>query len=366
MRSILLAALPTILALPILACGSNTPSGNGAGGGGGGGSGGASGGSTTAGGNGGGAVACKGTQVTADAANNYTFASTLSFPPIKVQPKANLTFDWSAATADLIGHTIDPKADINTVLIFEWNLSLDQVQSKLNRDDLASTDLTAQPPLSLTTNGKDTTAKLLDFGLNGSRIGADGGLVTVEQVMLYFDPDIYDPANHTFTLMAATGSTLGQGTRMIQSFILDKSSTETKVTMTKDSTKLDYTASLHDLTPTGIPGGTAGVTLDWRKMTTNALGNEFDTTAITRAILAHYSQSADELEKKFLDLELIASDLYQGKIESGTKVDFSKLTTSSGKSFSGIDGTGTWIVALQCGSCRNPAPWYLTILKPCS
>ncbi len=22
--------------------------------------------------------------------------------------------------------------------------------------------------------------------------------------------------------------------------------------------------------------------------------------------------------------------------------------------------------ALQCGGCRNPAPWYLSILKPCS
>ena len=37
-----------------------------------------------------------------------------------------------------------------------------------------------------------------------------------------------------------------------------------------------------------------------------------------------------------------------------------------GKAFTGISTSGTWIVALRCGSCRNPAPWYLTVLKPCS
>jgi len=24
------------------------------------------------------------------------------------------------------------------------------------------------------------------------------------------------------------------------------------------------------------------------------------------------------------------------------------------------------VVGLICGNCRNPAPWYLTILKPCT
>ena len=26
---------------------------------------------------------------------------------------------------------------------------------------------------------------------------------------------------------------------------------------------------------------------------------------------------------------------------------------------------GTWLLGLTCGNCRNPAPWYMTILKPC-
>ncbi len=347
MRSRIVPALLSSLALAApAACGSNGGSG---------GSGGAS-----------GAIECNGSSITASETNNYSFQSTLSFPPTKIQPKSNLTFDWGGVTADLIRHPIDPKKDLNSILVFEWNLTLESLQTKLNADALDSIDMTAKPPLSYATNGSDTTAKLLDFGLNGSKIGADGGLISVDQVMLYFDPSKYDPASHVFTLMATSGNVLGQGTRMIQSFLLDPSSTNTTVTMTKDSTKLDYTANIHDLTPTGISPGKTAIVLDWGKMKKNALGNDFDTTAITRAIVAHYTQALTEVEKKFLDLELIATDLYQDTIDAGTKVDFSSLKASSGKSFPGIDGTGTWIVALQCGACRNPAPWYLTVLKPCN
>lgn len=333
-----------------------------------GGSAGGSGGTSGGGSGGGGAVACMGTSITANEANDYSFSSTLTLPPIKVQPKTNLTFDWGGVTVDMVGHTVDPKKDLNTILIFEWNLTLDQLQEKANKDynGLQSTDMTATPPLSLTTNGTDTSAKLLDFGINGCQIGAACGLLSVDQAMDYFDPSKFDPATHIFTMMAATGKVLGKGTEMIQSFQLDSSSSNTTVTMTNDSTKLTYKANLHALAPTGIPAGKAGITLDWGMMTTNALGDPFDTTAITRAIVAHYTQSPTELEGRFLDLELIATDLFDKTDLAGTKVDFSTLANKSGNAFSGIDGNGTWLAVLQCGGCRNPAPWYLTVLKPCN
>jgi hypothetical protein len=176
---------------------------------------------------------------------------------------------------------------------------------------------------------------------------------------------MYPPANHIYTVMAATGMQLGQGTRMIQSYELDPASTNTVVKLTNDSTQLTYTANLHNLTPIGVTAKSAAITLDWGKMMTNALGNTFIATNITNAMVGHYTQTPAELEAKFLDLELIAADLYRAEIGSGTVLDFSLLKNKSGKAFAGIDADGTWVVALQCGQCRNPAPWYLTILKPC-
>ena len=145
------------------------------------------------------------------------------------------------------------------------------------------------------------------------------------------------------------------------------------VALTSSSTKIDYTAHLDNLTPTQIPSGKAAITLDWGGLTTNALGRDFDPTSITNLFVGHYTQSPSELQGSlFLMLDLIATDLYKGcvgdspcKIPSGTSVDFSQLQTDGGKSFPGIDSSGTWIAALQCGGCKNPAPLYLTILKPC-
>ncbi len=87
-------------------------------------------------------------------------------------------------------------------------------------------------------------------------------------------------------------------------------------------------------------------------------------TNITSAIVGHYTQTPAELESQFLDLRTIAQDLYTAQIQSGTSLDFTTLMDSAGNPFPGVDSTGTWLVALICGNCRNPAPWYLTILEP--
>jgi hypothetical protein len=312
----------------------------------------------------GGSVACTGTNLTASAANNYSFSSTLTFPPIAVAPKTELTFDWAGVTKDFLGHSVT-QSDIDTISILMWNMTLSALQTGLNADTLLQNDLTVVP-LTIKTDGTTpnvsvgaTSAKLYDFTLNG-------GAVTATTIAYYFDADTFPPSNHTYTMMAATGTTPGQGVQMIQSFQLDKNSTNDKVTMTSASTTLTYNANLHNLKPTGIPAGQAAITLDWSGMTTTALGGIFDPTSITYALVGHYTETPTQLESKFLDIQLIATEMYSATISIGTSVDFSTLTTSSGKAFSGIDTTGTWLVALQCGACRNPAPWYLTILKPCS
>ena len=321
--------------------------------------------SACSGSSGGGAVTCSGATLTAKPANNYAFSSTLTFEPISVQPKTELTFDWGSVTSSFLGHPVNPKTDLKMISILMWDLTLADLQSKLNADTLLQKDLVVVP-LTYPTDGSNTTAKLFSFTLNG-------GAVDSATIMSYFDDTTYpysDPAathpHNIYTVMASKETTPGQGVQMIQSFKLDPASTNTTVKMTNSSTALQYTANLHNLTPTGIPAAQAAITLDWGSMTTNALGQPFDPTQITRALVGHYTQSPTEIEKQFLDIETIATDLYLADISIGTMVDFSTMKTIGGKTFPGIDATGTWVVALQCGACRNPAPWYLTVLKPCS
>ncbi|MBN2577117.1 MAG: hypothetical protein JXP73_21320 [Deltaproteobacteria bacterium] len=309
----------------------------------------------------------EGTNLMASASHNYAFQSAMTLPVIKVKPRAELTLDWGSVTTDIIGHNLDTKNDLNMVMVIPFSLSPTELAEKLNADTLEANDIVISPPLTLRTDGNNTTAKLFSFDLNGTA-------VTPEQITEYFDPDFYPPENHTYALAVASGTEVGQGIRKIQAFQLDPGSSNTDVKATNDSVKLTWSANLRDLTPTGLPAGEAAVTLDWGDMTTNAMNRDFDPTQITRAFIGRYDEGSGQLEKSMIDyvelsasgVQLVAPELYMKDIEIGTSVDLSTMKTKSGdKAFAGINESGTWLVALTCGVCRNPAPWYLSILKVC-
>jgi hypothetical protein len=313
------------------------------------------------GGSGGSSGSCSMSSFNATEANDYKFTSVLSLVPTPIKPKTDLMFEWGSITHDFTQHRLDAKVDVDQILMMLWRLNLTDLQKKLNDDDLRGTDLVGGVPFSYTTDGASTNANLLSF-----KVGS-GEPVGPEIILERLDPAMYPPANYTYTIMASTGTELGQGVRMIQAFKLDPTSSNTAVKIDDKSTGLEYTADLHSLQPAMITAGQAAIKLNWgTTIQKNALGIAFDPTSITEAMVGHYTQTPTELQTKFLDLESIATELYRTQIASGTSVDFSTMKTMDGKSFTGITSAGTWIVALRCGSCRNPAPWYLTVLKPCS
>ncbi len=317
-------------------------------------------------------------QLSASAANNYSFASTLTFVPTPVAPNVNLTFDWSALTHDFLGHPLDVTTDVNMVSVMLWRLNQADLEVKLNNDELAQADMVNlamfYPDDLLLAHPEEggTRAELLRPSTD-----ADGNPINVsdltlfrnplaeDEFMPFFDDATHPPEGHTFTLIASTGTVAGEGTRMIQAFKLDPSSTTTEIVMNDQSTELTYTADLQSLTPTQVPVGVAGLTIDWSDIELNAMGHTFSPTKIAEVQVARFEESPAELEGKFLDLELIATDMYRAEVPAGTSFEMSALVNDAGQAFAGIDGTGTWIVALICGACRNPAPWYISTLTPC-
>jgi hypothetical protein len=307
-------------------------------------------------------VKCMGNALVAHEENNYHFSSQLTLPPISIKARpADLTIDWSGLSKDFLGHAVDVHKDINMVELLVVSLSLDTLQIKLGQEGtLPTAVLTVVPPPALLTDGKATTAPLTTFKINNSYP------VTTNEIADYMDPTLYPPDVNTYAAIAANGTMLGKGTRMIQSFKVDPASSNTTITITNDSSKLSYTADLHSLKPTGVAAGQAAITLDWAQMKTNALDQPFVTTDITDALIAHYTQDTAYLEQHFLDLEIIPTSIYRGTIPQGTVVDFSSLKTTAGTAFSGIDASGTWLVALECGGCGIPSPWYLAVLQVCT
>ena len=312
-------------------------------------------------------MACGGATLVASEANNYSFSSTIRLPPVTVKSMSDLKFDWGGVSKDFLGHSLDAATDLNTILLLLWALPLDELQTKLNADTLLNPDLQVSPPPTWPAPGASTdgttSAQLYSFTINGTEIDRP----TFD---MYFDPTLYSASTHTFMLAAATGRTLGQGFRMLQTFHLDAGASATTVALKDDSTQMTCRVSLRNLTISGVPGGTANLMLDWSDMVAraapNGLGGTFKEGYITSAIVGHFAETPDQLEKKFLDLDLIATNYYRADIASGSILDFSTLKDSSGASFPGVDDTGTWMVGLICGNCRNPAPWYMTILEPCT
>lgn len=328
----LLVAVSALTPLLVIACGSSTPAPS---------------------------VTCTNGNIVANEANDYAFSSTIMLPSVTVKSMSNLMVDWGGVTKDFLGHPVDPVADLNTIFLLLVDLPAATFQEQLNADSFSQSDIVASPPPSINPNGVTSANLYGDFMVGGRPVTAD-------LANPFLDATKYTPANSTFAMVAQSGTNIGSDIKMIQAFHVDDSSTNTAITFTNTSTKLTYDANLHSLHPTGVPAGTAALMLDWTQMTgkKNALGADFITTNITSAIVGHYTQTAAQLETQFLDLETLTTELYRAEIPSGTMLDFTTLMDSAGHSFPGVDATGTWLVALVCGGCRNPAPWYLTILEP--
>jgi hypothetical protein len=313
-------------------------------------------------------LACGGATIVASETNNYQFSSTITLPPVTVKSMTNLKFEWGAVTHDFLGHSLDAKSDLNMASVMIFQLPLAEVQTKLNADTLKQMDLLTSvpaswPPPGMTTGGA-TTANLYDFQINGT-------VITPDMFNAYFDPATNPPSAFSYMFAASTGTELGKGYRMLQSFNIDPGASATTVALKDDSTKLTCDVSLRNLTMVGVTAGTPALMLDFTDMVAmskkNALGGTFVDGYITSAVLGHYTQTPAELEEKFLDLDMIPTAYYTAEVPGGTTVDLTTMKdVKTNAAFTGIDGTGTWLVGLICGNCRNPAPWYMTILKPCT
>jgi hypothetical protein len=309
------------------------------------------------------AVACNGTELKAAEVHNYTVTSSITLPPIKVGQRKNLTFDWSAITTDLMNHTIDPKKDVKLVVLLAWDIPLTNsadetksLQYKFIHDTIDGPDMVAVP-MQYPPNGQ-TSANLYDFTISGNR-------VQPAQIDTYFDlSNQHPPENYCYTVMISSSTVVGSGAIRLQSIVLDANSDNSEVKVSNDSAQLAFKADLTKLTPMGIPAGTADITLDWSNIKTNAIGDVFMTNSITTVMVGHYKETPAELSDKFLSLDRIATELYRADIDSGTTLKFSDLKDSDGNKFTGITEDGTWIVGLQCGTCHNPSPLFVTILKP--
>lgn len=292
--------------------------------------------------------------LSASAVNNYRFSRTLSFPVVTVAPDSDLTFEWNALEHDIRGRELDPEGDVDTLMLTQWRLTPEDFTAKANADLLVQNDLVAV--VVIYTEQARTRANLLEM--------TSFGMPLEPEILLgYFAAEDFPPNQYTYTAAAVTGTNLGTGIRMIQAFQLDPDSSNTFVELTDDSTGFEYTVDIQGACPIVVPTGATDLDLDWSTIETTASGIEFVPSSVTEVIVARYAMSVAELETNFLVLDTVADRTYRNTAPVGNRVEFESLVGDDGSSFPGVDSDATWVIALVCGRCSSPAPWYLSVLE---
>ena len=297
-----------------------------------------------------------------DPANNYAFDSTVTFDVQSVAPNTPLTFDWSGLSIDLMKQPINPAGgDVAAVLVSLMGLSVQAFQDKLNANEALNNDSKGTLAFYPTT---ETRAHIYEFASPGDLMPR-----LPEEIDPYLDPGAFPPEENTFAVLIQDDREPARGVRMVQAFRLDPNSLSTDVTLSNTSSDLVYQTDLAAVVPVQVPAGTANITADWGGMNdvaNNALGDLWVKRSIEEVMIGRYDLTPAQLTEQFLGLENIAAELYRGPVPAGSTIHLSTLVEeTSGAPFTGVNASGTWILALNCLKCTNPAPWFLTILQPC-
>lgn len=278
--------------------------------------------------------------------HNYTYEGSLSVPSRAAPAQTDFGLDWSGLTIDLQCHGLDPVTDINNIMLITFPyLSQDEIEVHMSEDSLLQSDIGGF--VNFETEGA-TTASLSDFKFLGNEA----------QIVERFEADA-----GTWMLMFATGTELGVGGRWLEFLAPTDGASETQG-FAGNCDVLDFEADLvgADVLPV-LPEGPWLV--DWTALSRNGRGAELDDDGIDGLMVARYDDlSVNDLQDQFLDIELLADAVWTAPIEGGRTADLSAATTADGAPLTAIDPDSTWLFALRCSRCANPAPLFLTVLAP--
>ena len=259
----------------------------------------------------------------------------------------------------MLQQDIDPLTGVDRLQMVVWKLPEADLVVKLNNDDLAMADVEA--PGMVPTNNERTRMNYLEMETVAASPNDE------EMLLNFIDPDQYDKELYSYTVMTAVGTNPELGFKMLHILRFDPDKEKTEVRITNESTTLDYEVDIASSDTIPLPAGDPNIVVDWADtLEENSLGNPFIPEKIWYVNVAHYpDMDVFDLEDNFLDIEYIAEDFYTAEVVSGASVNLNTLVDEEGDSFEGINHEGTWFIALMCGDCANPAPWFLSILQPC-
>jgi hypothetical protein len=284
--------------------------------------------------------------------HNYGSTSSLSIPTIETAPEADLEICWPEALKDIRCHDVAPQGDIDTVALLRFlHLSEADVEVELTSGELKQSEVDGY--LEYLTDHESTCARLSAMTFFGTPI-------EIEEE--YTESD-----DHTYLLLFAAGTTPGVGAKTMVFVKPTADSTNTRVDAITGCGFLDFSAELTSVEKLQIPEDGPWV-VDWREVTRDSLGNDIVFESIDSVVVGFFEgMTLAEIEAQILDLELIATSMWEVELEGGRTADLAEARGRSGEgSFPGFaqDEEGVWMLALMCSTCQNPSPIVLAVIEP--
>lgn len=270
-------------------------------------------------------------------ANNYAYTNTIDVKMTDCALGEDVRFDWSALTVDVQDHEMDPAADVTEMAMLYFP-SFDEVdlEEAIAADDLFMSDT----QVILTAVNEGATEIWL------SEASDPAG-------------NPFDPAEY-FTKEEGTWAIrLTEDERLAHSvgfFRAVEGEANAEVLIDNETADVEFTPELEALEVVSI-AATDSLHVDWTGVTAAGDGDFFDPNKIDQLMLGRYELSLAEIEAQFFDLELIAAELYTFDIDRTQE-----LSLDSGD-FKGFGSGESWVLALRCTSCTNPAPPFLTVIE---
>lgn len=274
-------------------------------------------------------------------ANNYAYTSDLAIGTLTVPEQADATIRWDGLTRDIRGGALDPVADLGEARLIAFrDLTPDEVTYALAHDELEQADVGAY----VTCTPEDARCALSEFGMFGNRI----------DIQQYF-------AEGYGTWLLALGEPRALGADAMVFLDPRADATATDLALTDTTSRLDVDVDLRSLTPVVVPTVEPALTLDWSGLAHDGLGDPVDLATIDEVWVGRFDEGPAELERDVFALEERAELTWTMKVDGTTSADLTDLFGET--DFLGVDRHGTWVVALRCRTCTNPAPRLLSFLE---
>ncbi|MCK6529753.1 hypothetical protein L6R50_20080 [Myxococcota bacterium] len=277
---------------------------------------------------------------------NYSYDNALDIQSVEVQTAQDVRFDFGGLSVDLLGHAIDPTTEIDGAsVLYLPAFTHEEVEVAIATDSLLQQDVGA---FALWSNpGGETSFLLSECNVLGT----------------YIDPAadfVYEEG--TWLVRVTTGT---NESRMISFFQPSSTSENHDVAIGDGSATIDFDPDLQSLAPVHMSGEPESYVVDWSGVTVDGLGGEFDPNQISEVMVGRYDgMSLGDLETQFLDLELIAGEIYYAAVSQTTHVDLTTATAlDGGGAFSTFGSGSLWLLALRCTSCVSPIPPFLTVIE---